>query len=102
MYSTTYNLLDWKNLSKSRKKFWSYFSDIVNRKYDQDLFQAYDKYNLINKFLINEKDAVKVEVHNRLIYTIQLKNISQNIHSFRGRWGVFIEVYSKSLDDLKK
>ena len=91
-----------KNLSKSRKKFWSYFSDIVNRKYDQDLFQAYDKYNLINKFLINEKDAVKVEVHNRLIYTIQLKNISQNIHSFRGRWGVFIEVYSKSLDDLKK
>ena len=80
MYSTTYNLLTGKNLSKSRKKFWSYFSDIVNRKYDQDLFQAYDKYNLINKFLINEKDAVKVEVHNRLIYTIQLKNISQNIH----------------------
>ena len=37
----------------NQEKILSYFSDIVNRKYDQDLFQAYDKYNLINKFLIS-------------------------------------------------
>ena len=89
------------NIKSARNKFWNKFSLLVNNKYKLDLFQVYDKYKIINEYLVNEPYAERVDVHNKTIYTIQLKKIPKEVQSFRGRWGVFLEVNSRSINKLK-
>tara|TARA_B100001769_G_C21912355_1_gene492262 strand:- start:88 stop:741 length:654 start_codon:yes stop_codon:yes gene_type:complete len=89
------------SIKKAKNKFWNEFSLLVNNKYKLDLFQVYDKYKIINEYLVNEPYAERVDVHNKIIYTIQLKKIPKEVQSFRGRWGVFLEVNSRSLNKLK-
>ena len=84
--------------SKYKEKFWNFFSQIVNEKYDFDLSASNKKISNLTKLILNEKN-LKPKYDRFNLLRINFKHLSERSINLNPHYGSFYEV---KIDNLKK
>ena len=96
------HLIVWlgKKKQKAKNQFWGLLDSYVTKNYNLPSVTAVDKYNRFcqNAFDINM--PFELIRHGNHIYRIVLRNLPENIHSFRGNCGYFFEYNGKDLSEI--
>ncbi len=87
------HLIIWlgNKVESARKKFWSCLFQLIKKKYNMPETASIDKYTQLCSNILNLKNLGKEERYKNLIYTVFLKNLNNNLHNLRGKWGYFYE-----------
>ncbi len=91
-----------KSIKSIKEKFWNTLYDLVKEKYKFSESASIEKYADLCRYSIDAKDIENVKKHENLIYRISLKNINDNNHNYRGKWGLFFEHNPKDINQIKK
>tara|TARA_B100000767_G_C19771275_1_gene540162 strand:+ start:3238 stop:4419 length:1182 start_codon:yes stop_codon:yes gene_type:complete len=91
-----------KTDDKSINIFWNKLYEVVKKKYDLTDSAAVDKYTDLCIYSSKLKNIKKIINKENLIYRIQLKNINEENHLLRGKWGLFFEYKISHLNKIKK
>ena len=91
-----------KSIKIIKEKFWNTLFDLVKKKYKFSESASIEKYADLCRYSIDAKDIENIKKHENLIYRISLKNINQNNHNYRGKWGLFFEHNPKDINKIKK
>lgn len=98
------HLIIWYGKKNDKKKelFWNNVLEVVKLKYDLSERLAVEKYfELCNQ--LSKSSNIKKEVrYENFIYTLDLKNLTTNMDSFRGKGGFFYEFNTSKISDIVK
>lgn len=94
-------LILWINDNEdARRRFWDAISTFAKTKYQLQSAVAIDKYTHMFEDILDLEILSSVKREGNLIYRIELKALSPNIHDLRGKGGYFYEYSLKSYDEL--
>ena len=89
-----------ENSQRGKSKFWNALFKVALNKYDLTEIKAIDKYSkVLDESITSDKIAKFVNMDNVLMY-IELKNISQELHNYRGIFGLFYTCEIENLNQL--
>jgi len=89
-----------ENSQRGKGKFWNALFKVALNKYDLTEIKAIDKYSkVLDESITSDKIAKFVNMDNVLMY-IELKNISQDLHNYRGIFGLFYTCEIENLNQL--
>ena len=89
-----------ENSQRGKSKFWNALFKVALKKYDLTEIKAIDKYSkVLDESITSDKMAKFVNMDNVLMY-IELKNISQELHNYRGIFGLFYTCEIENLNQL--
>jgi len=94
----------WLGLDKKNFKnyFWDMLTDIVNKKYKDDLSITNKKISSLSNAAINTKLNFKLKYKNFKLIKIDIKKPSVEIDKLQCHFGTFVEINVKRLDEIKK
>ena len=53
------------------------------------------------KYIISKDNIKSIKIFDNLIHKIEIKSLDSDNHLMRGKWGLFFEFYTMSLNNLK-
>lgn len=94
----------WLGLDKKNFKnyFWDILTEIVNKKYKDDLSITNKKISSLSNAAINTKLNFKLKYKNFKLIKIDIKKPSVEIDKLQCHFGTFVEINVKKLDEIKK
>ncbi len=100
---TSPHLIVWigKNKKKIEDKFWKKLYELAKLKYNLQPFSSIEKFADTCKYIINKDNIKSIKNFDNLIHKIEIKRLDSDNHLMRGKWGLFFEFYSMSLNNLK-
>ena len=92
----------WTNDSEAaRKRFWDSVIGVAQKKYDLQAAVCVDKYTKSCEDAVERSEYIsRITTDTNLLYRAELKELGQDLESFRGKGGYFYEYSLKSLDDI--
>lgn len=100
---TSPHLIVWigKNKKKIENKFWKKLHELAKSKYNLQPFSSIEKFTDTCKYIINKDSIKSIKIFDNLIHKIEIKRLDSDNHLMRGKWGLFFEFYTSSLNNLK-
>ncbi len=100
---TSPHLIVWigKNKKKIENKFWKKLYEITKLKYNLQPFSSIEKFTDTCKYIISKDNIKSIKIFDNLIHKIEIKSLDSDNHLMRGKWGLFFEFYTMSLNNLK-
>jgi hypothetical protein len=98
------HLIVWlgKQNEKLKEKFWKKLHENIKIKYDLSASAVIEKYSDLCKYAASLKNIKNIKNYSNLIYKIKLKNVDDNNHLNKGKWGLFFEYDVKDLNKIAK
>ncbi len=91
-----------KESKKAKSKFWNYLHYYVSNKYNLTESASIDKFTRLCENILLAKNLKNYKKYGNYIYTVNLKFLNKDIHTLRGKWGIFYEYNIKTLNKIKK
>ena len=85
------------NFKKAKYKFWNELNKKVIKDYNIPKTAAIEKYNQLCRDIVLIKDFKINKVFSKYLLTVELKNLSENIDTLKGKWGYFYEYRLKNI-----
>ena len=91
-----------KESKKAKSKFWNHLYYYVSNKYNLTESASIDKFTRLCENVLLTKNLKNYKKYGNSIYTVNLKFLNKDIHTLRGKWGIFYEYNTKTLNKIKK
>jgi hypothetical protein len=91
-----------KESKKAKSKFWNHLYYYVGNKYNLTESASIDKFTRLCENILLTKNLKNYKKYGNSIYTVNLKFLNKDIHTLRGKWGIFYEYNIKTLNKIKK
>jgi hypothetical protein len=86
-----------KASSKGKERFWNAVYEVAASKYELTKIKAVDKYSKLLDESIKDSNIIKVVNIENLLTYVEIKELNNNLHQYRGVNGLF---YSFQLEDI--
>lgn len=98
---STPHLLLWlgDHKTEAKNKFWSKVVDVA-KKYDLEPIKVVDKYTQLCELAMERNDIKNIWKYENLLYTVDIKQLPQDICSLRGKFGLFVQYDIDTLDQI--
>lgn len=87
---------------KLKEQFWQQLYENININYNLSESAVIEKYSDLCRYAVSLKNIKNIKNYSNLIYKIKLKNVDDNNHLNRGKWGLFFEYDVKDLNKIAK
>jgi hypothetical protein len=87
-------------LTKAKQRFWDRVYEVTASKYELQPVNAVDKYMLLCQNAIDLNNITSFKKHGNYLYRIELDSLTDNMDTFRGKYGYFYEYNAQDMNSI--
>lgn len=91
-----------KDYKKAKNIFWQNLKHFVSTEYKMPAKASVDKFTQLCENILTIKNIKSEKRFGNLIYTIELKELDDKLHTLRGKWGYFFEYNTNDIKNLTR